>query len=653
MITSFPIERLIPAPQDPAEWDAWRAFLRRWRDETRASLGYDDRLYRQPEFAWVSGCFACAMIMVWDLDFYDPAAGGYQVEALLEKGRAEFGGFDAVVLWHAYPNLGFDDRNQFDFYRDLPGGLSGLRALCQVCHERGTKVFVAYNPWDTGTRREALPDPEAVAELVQAIDADGVFLDTLNQGAPEFRAALDARRPGVVLESEGALPLDRLLDHHMSWAQAFVDQAAPGVLRNKWFERRHMLHHVRRWNRDHTEELHSAWMNGAGVLVWENVFGSWVGWCARDRSLLRAMLPVQRRYQALFTEGEWTPLVATSAPGVYASLWEKDGARLWTLVNRTEAAVEAEWLRVELRPGHRHFDLIAGREVIVGPAGQSAAIGGHLPPRGVGAVLALLVSAVDTPFLAFLDAQARLSAGAHWDTVFPARPIRRRVPAPSRGIGRASVPAGMNFIAGSEVPLVSAYRVRECGFYAAAAGDDGGKLPGLHTLALMPRLARLAPYAIAEAEVTNRQFRVFLRQSGYTPADPTNFLRHWPNGALAGGEEDLPVVYVDLDDARAYARWAGARLPTEDEWQHAVSTGLAGFDGRRVWNWTESEHTDGRTRFCILKGGADYRTAGSAWYADGGPQTPEFGAKYLLMYPGLDRSGQIGFRTAADVQQPA
>jgi hypothetical protein len=68
-----------------------------------------------------------------------------------------------------------------------------------------------------------------------------------------------------------------------------------------------------------------------------------------------------------------------------------------------------------------------------------------------------------------------------------------------------------------------------------------------------------------------------------------------------------------------------------------------------VWNWTESEHSDGRTRFCLLKGGAEWKAEGSVWYADGGPQPPEFSAKYLLMAPGLDRSGQIGFRCAADL----
>ncbi len=41
-----------------------------------------------------------------------------------------------------------------------------------------------------------------------------------------------------------------------------------------------MMHHTRRWNRDHSDELQSAWLNGCGVLVWESVFGVWVGWNA-------------------------------------------------------------------------------------------------------------------------------------------------------------------------------------------------------------------------------------------------------------------------------------------------------------------------------------------------------------------------------------
>jgi hypothetical protein len=77
--------------------------------------------------------------------------------------------------------------------------------------------FLDYNPWDTHTRREARADPVVTAELIAALDADGVFLDTLDRGASEWRAALDAVRPGVVLESELALPLASVHDHHLGW----------------------------------------------------------------------------------------------------------------------------------------------------------------------------------------------------------------------------------------------------------------------------------------------------------------------------------------------------------------------------------------------------------------------------------------------------
>jgi len=42
---------IIPAPDDPALWPAFREQLAQWRDATRESLKYDNALYRKPEFA--------------------------------------------------------------------------------------------------------------------------------------------------------------------------------------------------------------------------------------------------------------------------------------------------------------------------------------------------------------------------------------------------------------------------------------------------------------------------------------------------------------------------------------------------------------------------------------------------------------------------
>jgi hypothetical protein len=227
----------------------------------------------------------------------------------------------------------------------------------------GPSSITIYNPWDTGTRREAMPDLEMLCDFVRALDVDGIFLDTLSHGAAEFRTLLDAARPGVALESELALQVERVHDHHFSWAQWFADSYVPGVLRNKWFEPRHLQHQIKRWDHGHSGELHTAWMNGSGIMVWENVFGSWVGWNARDRSILRSMLPIQRRFKSLWHEGRWTPLVSTLAPDVYANLWETDGLRLWTLINRSNRDIRGPLLPWDATPNQRCLDLVAGEQL--------------------------------------------------------------------------------------------------------------------------------------------------------------------------------------------------------------------------------------------------------------------------------------------------
>ena len=155
--------------------------------------------------------------------------------------------------------------------------------------------------------------------------------------------------------------------------------------------------------------------------------------------------------------------------------------------------------------------------------------------------------------------------------------------------------------------------------------------------------------AIDELPVSNKEFRRFLRSTGYVPKMSHRFLDHWVSGGPPPEQADWPVTFVDLGDARAYAAWAGKRLPTEDEWQVGVSEGYALYGRRRVWEWTESEHSDGHSRFVILKGRHDLVLGGSGWYAEGGPLGPSASAKFMLFAPGVDRCSTVGFRCVVDL----
>jgi iron(II)-dependent oxidoreductase len=67
-----------------------------------------------------------------------------------------------------------------------------------------------------------------------------------------------------------------------------------------------------------------------------------------------------------------------------------------------------------------------------------------------------------------------------------------------------------------------------------------------------------------------------------------------------------------------------------------------------VWQWTE-EFTDEHTRAAILRGSEYHQPQGSIWYFPQACRSNEH-SKYLLMAPGHDRSGGIGFRCVRDEQ---
>lgn len=68
-----------------------------------------------------------------------------------------------------------------------------------------------------------------------------------------------------------------------------------------------------------------------------------------------------------------------------------------------------------------------------------------------------------------------------------------------------------------------------------------------------------------------------------------------------------------------------------------------------TWELTESERSDGHTRYVILKGGSHYRADGSFWLFDGDARPADWAAKLILLWDGWDRCGTIGFRCACDL----
>ena len=375
--------KILGAPEDPADLPRWRAKLAEWLIGAYDRTPYDGSHYEVPGREWTLTAYSVALVWLWDDQLYDVSTGKFTPDKFVQHGVDDFGGYDAVVLWHAYPVIGIDSRNQFDFYRDVPG----LRELIDDLHRLGVKVFFDYNPWDVGTRRADRSDADEFAALVTDYTVDGVFLDTLKEGDPAFTRAIRQANPAIALEGESRLPMARIGDHALSWAQWFADTHAPGVLRAHLFERRHMMHHTRRWNRDHSDELQSAWVNGVGMLVWESVFSAWVGWNARDRATLRRMVAAQRAFAPVLINGDWiqlTPEIPEKARdhGVHGSRFDLADITFWTLINRHDEDFDGIVLRSEDQVGD-WYDVTTGVPITADDDGVHLVV----PGRGVAGIV--------------------------------------------------------------------------------------------------------------------------------------------------------------------------------------------------------------------------------------------------------------------------
>ncbi|MEW6735609.1 MAG: formylglycine-generating enzyme family protein [Acidobacteriota bacterium] len=100
----------------------------------------------------------------------------------------------------------------------------------------------------------------------------------------------------------------------------------------------------------------------------------------------------------------------------------------------------------------------------------------------------------------------------------------------------------------------------------------------------------LATYQISKFEITNRQFRVFVNETGYeTLAQYEEREFSWEDYASAGREK-YPVVVVSWEDAMEYCKWLSSRtghtyrLPTEAEWEYAARGGARS----KVFPWGEN-----------------------------------------------------------------
>jgi formylglycine-generating enzyme required for sulfatase activity len=694
-----PKNQLIPAPEclmlkgawlggytpcDAATHDAWLKDVRHWRFERKIRIGYDGGRYGQPALQWIQSSFIQPQMMAQDRYFYDPVSGKYTVDRYLDDLEKRYGGIDAVLIWPTYPNMGIDNRNQQDMIRSMPGGISGVKEMIADFHRRGVRVLFPMMMWDQGTRDPGEPWPQAIASLMKEIGADGINGDTQDGVPLKFSEAAENLGHPLAFEPEGSPSDEALAWNVMTWGQYGGQfNFVPGVDRFRWLEPRHMVNISDRWNRTKTDDLQYAFFNGEGWESWENIWGIWNGITPRDGEATRRMATIERGTASFLTSKDWEPFYSMHRYGVYASRWPVGDETVWMIVNRNEYNVDGRQMSVTRQEGAHYFDLYHGVELKPEFDGDTAVLSFSLEAHGFGAVLATrrapggdIAKLLAT--MKAMTAQPLSTYSNEWRAL-PQKMVEIEPAKPS-----SAVPEGMVKIAGGDyvfkVEGIEIEGFDDIGVDVQYAWEDMPRRFHEHRM-------HIKPFYMDKFPVTNAEFKKFLEAAHYHPADNLNFLRDWNGGMYPDGWGNKPVTWVSLEDARAYAKWAGKRLPHEWEWQSAAQ----GSDGRtypwgnewqpsyvpvpdegrtlrgpddvdahpaaaspygvmdmvgNVWQWTD-EYIDEHTRAAILRGGDYYRPQGSIWYFPQAYRNDQHG-KLLMMSPSYDRAGTLGFRCVVD-----
>ena len=722
--------------------DGLRVFFQHHKIFDLAS--FDNSMFERKDLQWIRKSYVMHLIMAWDKQYYDQADNRFHLSEFMERGRKLYGGDDVIGIWPTWPSLGLDQRNQFDLFRDLPGGTTGMKAMSDSIRIKDAKFFICYNPWDESTRTEG--HLKGLADLIRETGADGVVLDTRGASSKELQDAADKVRPGVVMYSEGmAIPKDMpgIVSGRVHNALYYV----PMLNLNKFIKPEFAIFRVAELFKEKIQrEFAISFFNGYGTEL--NIFApGQPDWIIEQYKYLGKTSRILRENTNNFTQGIYTPLIQTTSDSIWVNKWETFDKTIYTIYSIVPQGYTG--LLFDMAPTkNKHFvDLwhhklleprnVNGRWMIEAQikAFNTTDLGtnnegevdciAELPVRiytmlegdklildaNKGNVLKIWAGepSYEKKPLLLKPGQHTILLSDHFgryegDFIIQLFDndilLDENIVSIKAGTARKiSKTEKTTRLKGSNADMVNIPAGKF--IFRQSHGDAFIPYPSEN----VDSTFEIPSFFMDKHPVTNAQFQLFLKSSGYKPSDTSRFLKHWINKKIPSGMEQFPVIYISYEDALAYAGWAGKRLPTEIEWQYAAQTSalnewpwkqtkpvtrkseiitetltvtsLEGIDSIHcnlgngmlypvgkypaganpygledlvgsVWQLTNDVYMNGSYRYIIIKGGSYFKPSSSWWYVQGGPRELHYRQQLLRVSQGFERNATVGFRCVRD-----
>lgn len=724
---------------------------------------FDNSLFDRKDLKWIQHSYVMHLMQAWDKFVYDAADKKYHLIDFINRGKKLYGGDEVIGIWPTWPSLGLDQRNQFDLFRDLPGGTKRLQQLSAEMRKLGTRFFICYNPWDESTRSEG--HLAGLGNLIKVTNADGVVLDTRGASSKELQQAADEVRKGVVMYSEGmAVPKD--MPGIVSGRVHNALYYPPMLNLNKFIKPDFAIFRVAELFKEPIKrEFATSFFNGYGTEI--NMFApGQPDWAEQQYKYLGRTSRILREHTNNFTSGIYTPMIATYADSIWVNEWKTDEKVIYTIYSIIPQGYGGSLFNVQLRDGFHFVDLWHHKMLEPVPVKMQGTPGRENSIQSKEIFSKWTIEANTDAFnqqwlgsnnegevdcIAQLPILITTKLQGDWLTIDAAKGSRIKLWAghPSYDKIPVELNPGRHDIALSDyfgrfegdfviqlfdndilldetlvtIKPGTARRINKDSTkiifektgttiktpegmvliptgkftFKESHGDEFISYPKEH----VDSTYAMFSFYMDKHPVTNAQFKKFLDATKYKPADTVNYLKHWNKGKIPAGMEKFPVVYISYEDAQAYAKWAGKRLPTEMEWQYAAQTealnewpwkqdkpvsrkeevvtesltvtSIEGIDSTLcnlgdgklypvgkypkganpfglqdlvgcVWQLTSDVYMSGSYRYILLKGGSYFKPSSSWWYVQSGPRELHYRQFLLRVSQGFERNGTVGFR---------
>lgn len=588
---------------------------------------FNDSLYKRPDLMWMRNAYTMHLMMAWDKFFYDPIEKKYSIKDFLQRGNQLYGGDDIISIWPTWPTLGLDQRNQFDLFKDLPGGLDSIKSISNLLIRQNKHLFVSYNPWDIDTRN--LSHYTGLAKLIDQTNADGVVLDTYGSSTDSLQMAADSVRKGVIMYSEGmAVPKD--MQGIISGRVHNALYYPPMLNLNKFIQPGFSIFRVAELYKEPIQrEFLTSFFNGYGTEV--NIMApGQPEWVDEQYKTLGKTTQILRLLSDNFNSNQSSFLISTFKDSIWVNKWPTEESEVYTIYSIIPSGFKGPLFKTKFKEGHHFVDLY-NHELItpifeLGDANlevETAAFHSkYLGTNNEGAVgcvaqLPILFSANQIQSKISIQVNKTLPKAEFWIYTSNTQkdPLKFEYQSQtidigdikSRFEGKIIIQVIQKFsdryklldenilviIPGTPVinrsnPIINApIVVNKKGMVQIPSGKFVFKQTHGDNFIPYPYFLDtnqidMNSYWMDQSPVTNEQFLDFIKASNYKPSDTTNFLKHWVGGKPELSDLHKPVVNISYEDASTYARFYNKELPTEIEWQYAAQT-----SSLNEWPWKQ------------------------------------------------------------------